>query len=144
MDPAESAGYRRSGNFSKLLGLSQRLELLQRLVLDLADSLARDVERPPDLVQGARVLAAQSVAKLEHAPFAVREVLERLAQRLFGAQVGGALERRLGLLVGDELAELGPLLVAHRLLQRDRGLRRALDLTHLLGIDAGALGDLLR
>ena len=55
------------------------LKLLQRLVLDLADPLAGDVEGPPDLVEGARVLAAQSVAKLEHAALAVGEVLQGLA-----------------------------------------------------------------
>ena len=36
-------------DFAKLLGLSKRLKLLQRPVLDLADPLARDVEGPPDL-----------------------------------------------------------------------------------------------
>ena len=36
------------------LRLGQRLELLERVVLDLADALARDVERPPDLLQRAR------------------------------------------------------------------------------------------
>ena len=51
---------------------------------------------------------------------------------------------RLGALVGDELAELGLLLVADGLLQRDRGLGGALDRVDLLGVDAGDLGDLLR
>src|SRR3712207_7754647 len=64
-----------------------------------------DVERPADLVEGARVLAAEPVAQLEHAALAVGEVLQRLAQRLLGEQVGSALERRLCLLVGDELAD---------------------------------------
>src|SRR5689334_17590429 len=45
---------------AQLLGLSQRLQLLQRLVLDLADPLARHVERAADLVQRARVLAAEA------------------------------------------------------------------------------------
>src|SRR6201999_3944682 len=105
----------------------EALELLQRLVLDLADALARDVERPPDLVERARVLAAEAVAQLEDAALAVGEVLQRLAQRLLGQDLGGALVRRLGALVGDELAELRLLLVADRLLERDRSLRRALD-----------------
>src|SRR3954454_4016288 len=67
---------------AELLGLRERLQLLQRLVLDLADALARDVERPPDLVERARVLAAEAVAQLEHAALAVGEVLQRLAQGL--------------------------------------------------------------
>ena len=41
-------------------------------MLDLADPLARDVERPADLVERARLLAVQPVTKLEHAPLALR------------------------------------------------------------------------
>ena len=117
---------------AELLRLGEALQLLQRLVLDLADALARDVERPPDLVERARVLAAEAVAQLEHAALAVGEVLQRLAQRLLGEDLRGALVRRLGPLVGDELAELGLLLVADRLLERDRRLRGALDRVDLL------------
>ncbi len=89
------------------------------------------------------MLAAEAVAQLEHAALAVGEVLQRLAQRLLGEDLRGALVRRLGPLVGDELAELGLLLVADRLLERDRGLRGALDRVDLLGIDPGDVGDLL-
>src|SRR6185295_12441040 len=128
---------------AELLGLRERLQLLQRLVLDLADALARDVERPPDLVERARVLAAEAVAQLEHAALAVGEVLQRLAQGLLGEDLRGALVGRLGPLVGDELAELGLLLVADRLLERDRRLGRALDRVDLLGVDPRVLGDLL-
>src|SRR5947199_4697498 len=94
------------GDVAQLLGLGQRLELLEGLVLDLADALARDVERPADLVERARVLAAEPVAQLEDAALAVAQVLEGLAQRLLGEDLGGALVGRLGALVGDELAEL--------------------------------------
>ena len=121
---------------AQLLRLGEALQLLERLVLDLADALARDVERAPDLVERARVLAAEAVAQLEDAALAVGEVLQRLAQRLLGEDLGGALVRRLGALVGDELAELRLLLVADRLLERDRRLRRALDRVDLFGIDA--------
>src|SRR3954447_12664535 len=129
---------------AQLLRLGQRLELLQRLVLDLADALAGDVERAAHLVQRARVLAAQAVAQLEHAPLAVGEVLQRLAQRLLGEDLGRALVRRLRTLVGDELPELRLLLVADRLLERHRRLRRALDRVDLVGLDARHVGDLLR
>src|SRR5262245_2084635 len=62
------------GDFAELLSLGEALQLLQALVLDLADALAGDVERPPDLVQSPRVLAAKSVAELEHATLAIGEV----------------------------------------------------------------------
>ena len=42
------------------LRLGEAGKLLQGLVLDLADALAGDVEGAPDLVQGARVLAAEA------------------------------------------------------------------------------------
>src|SRR5947209_241187 len=132
-----------SGDVAELLGLRERLQLLERLVLDLADALARDVERPPDLVERARVLAAEAVPELQDAALAVGEVLQRLAQRLLGEDLRRALVRRLGALVGDELPELGLLLVADRLLERDRRLRGALDRLDLLRLDPRHLGDLV-
>jgi hypothetical protein len=141
--PAYIAPWGDLGDVAELLGLRERLQLLERLVLDLADPLARHVERAADLVERAGVLAAQAVAQLEDAALAVGEVLQRLAQRLLREDLGGALVRRLGALVGDELAELGLLLVADRLLERDRRLRGALDRVDLLGVDPGDLGDLL-
>src|SRR4051794_27072725 len=134
----------RLGDFAELLSLSQRLKLLERLVLDLPDPLAGDVEGAADLVQGPRMLAAEPVTELEHATLAVGEVLEGLLQRLLGEQLSGALEGGLGSLICDELTELRLLLVANRLLQRDRSLRRALDRIDLLGLDPRDFGDLLR
>src|SRR4051812_32360610 len=142
--PVENAYARRAlRNVAQLLRLGQALQLLERLVLDLADPLARDVEGAPHLVQRPRVLAAEAVAQLEHAPLPVAQVLQRFAQSLLGEDLRGALVRRLGPLVGDELAELGLLLVADRLLERHRRLRRALDRVDLLRIDPRDLGDLL-
>src|SRR3954451_16038683 len=74
----QRAGRTTLSHVPQLLGLGEALELLERLVLDLADALARDVERPADLVQRARVLAAEAVAQLQHAALAVGEVLQRL------------------------------------------------------------------
>src|SRR4051794_17920423 len=128
---------------AELLGLGEALELLQRLVLDLADALARDIERPPDLVERARVLPAEAVPQLEDAALAVGEVLQRFAQRFLGQDLGGPLVRGLGALVSDELTELRLLLVADRLLERNRRLSGALDRVDLLRIDAGDFGDLL-
>src|SRR5207302_2598026 len=101
-----------SGDVAELLSLGERLQLLERLILDLPDPLARDVEGPPDLVKRPRVLAAKSVPQLQHSPLPIGEILERLAQGLLGEDLGGALIRGLSALVGDELAELRLLFVA--------------------------------
>src|ERR1019366_7222980 len=128
---------------AQFLGLREVLELLERLVLDLADPLARDIERTADLIERARVLAAEAVAQLEHAPLAVAEVFERVSQGFLGEDLHGALVWRLGLFVGDELAELGLLLVTDGLLELDRRSRGALDRLDLLRLDARHLRDLL-
>src|SRR3989454_810448 len=111
MSATEDAELRRSatesGYVAEFLGLRQGLQLLQRLVLDLTDALGGDVERAPDLVERPRVLPAEPVTELQHAPLAVGEVLERLAERLLGQDLGGTVVGGLGALVGDELAELG-------------------------------------
>src|SRR5271165_7203611 len=82
---------RPSGDVAELLCLGEALQLLERLVLDLTDALARDVERAADLIERPGMLAAQPVAQLEHTPFAVGEVLERLPESLLGEDLGGAL-----------------------------------------------------
>ncbi len=108
---------RRLGDVAKLLRLSQRLELLEALVLDLADALAGDVEGLADFVEGAGLFAAEAVAEFEDAALAVGEVLEGVAEGFLGEDLCGAVVGALGALVGDELAELGFLLVADGLLE---------------------------
>ena len=54
-------GTRVSGAVSQPLGLGQGLELLERVVLDLADPLARDVEGTANLPQRARPQAGVDV-----------------------------------------------------------------------------------
>src|SRR5579862_9072935 len=53
------------------LSLGQRLELLQRVVLDLADPFARDAEGLADLLERARLHAVEPEAQLDHAPLAL-------------------------------------------------------------------------
>src|SRR6266511_3933718 len=53
-------------DLAKLDGVRQRTELLEALVLDLPDAFAGHIERPSDLVEGARMLSVQSVPQLEH------------------------------------------------------------------------------
>src|SRR5439155_15535905 len=60
------------------LCVSQCAQLLQRLVLDLPDALARHVERAPDLVERARMLAVESVAEDQHLALARRQLVQQL------------------------------------------------------------------
>src|SRR5438874_5970635 len=122
----------RSGHVAQLDRVREGPQLLQRLVLDLPDALAGDVERPPDLVERARVLPVEPVAQLEHAPLAVRERPEDPLQRLLAQRDLGGLVRKRHRLVLEEVTELRLLLVTHRLLERDGSLRRPADLLDLL------------
>src|SRR5262249_12414155 len=55
------------------LRLGQGLELLQRVVLDLANPFACDAERTSDLFQRAGLGAAKAEPKLDHLPLAFRQ-----------------------------------------------------------------------
>jgi hypothetical protein len=65
---------------AQLLGIGEAFELLERLMFDLTDALAGDVERAPDFLERPGMLAAESVAQLEYAALAVAEVLEGVSQ----------------------------------------------------------------
>src|SRR5437588_12586782 len=93
-----------SGGVAEALRLGERLELLQRVVLDLADPLARDVEGPADLLQRARAPARETEPHLDHLALAGRQRGQRAAPVLAAPVLGGLLEGRLGRLVLDEVA----------------------------------------
>ena len=80
--------------------------------------------------------------ELEHPPLPVGQRPQNLDQRLLAEDVLGDL-RAGRQLVGDEVPELGLLVVAHRLLERDRGLRAAPDLIDLVDRQVELVGDLL-
>src|SRR5262249_62140167 len=102
-------------------------QLLEALVLDLADALAGDVERATDLVERSRLLAVEPVAELQHLALSLGQLGEDAPKRLAPERgLGGLVRKRHGE-VGEEMAELGLLLVADRLLERDRRLRAAAD-----------------
>src|SRR3954469_6208663 len=126
------------------LRLGQHLELLQRVVLDLADALARDPEGAADLLQGARLGARQAEAHLDRLALARGQRVKSLANILAAQVLESHVERGLRLLVLHEVAELGVLLLADRLLQRNRQLRHALDVLHLAHRALELRGDLLR
>src|SRR5262245_18299852 len=137
-----NATNRALGDVSHVRRLGERPQLLEALVLDLADALTRHVECAADLVECPRLLAVEAVAQLEHTPLALREAAEDRTQRL-------APQRRLRLLlgqgrrlVGEEVPELRLLLVAHRLLERDGRLRAPPDVLDLVHGELEVGGDL--
>src|SRR5437763_5159931 len=132
-----------SGGVAETLRLGQRLELLQRVVLDLANPLARDVERPADLLQRARAFAREPEAQLDHLALAGGQRRQRAAHVLPAQVLRGLLEGRLGRLVLDEVPQLGLLLLADRLLQRHRLLGDPQDVAALAGRALQLPGDLL-
>src|SRR3954449_10938174 len=129
---------------AETLRLGQRLELLQRVVLDLPDPLARDVERAPDLLERPRASAGEPEAHLDDLALALRQGRQRAAAFLLAVVLRGDLERRLRRLVLDEVAELGLVLLADRLLERDRLLGHPQDVAHLARRALELVGDLLR
>src|SRR5438876_8963344 len=100
------------GDVAQLDRVGEGSELLQALVLDLPDSLAGDVERPPHLVERAGMLAVEPVAQLEHAPLAMRERPEDLPERLLAHRDLRSLVGQRHLLVLQEVPELGLFLIA--------------------------------
>src|SRR5215211_8009940 len=120
-----------SARVAEALRLGERLELLERVVLDLADALARDVERAPDLLERPRTPAGEAEAHLDDLALALRQGGEGAVHVLLAEVLGGDLERRLGRLVLDEVAELRLVLLADRLLERDRLLGHAQDVADL-------------
>src|SRR6185436_20074434 len=71
-----------SARVAEALGLGERLELLQRVVLDLADPLARDVERAADLLERERARAGQAEAHLDDLALTLRQRVQRAADVL--------------------------------------------------------------
>src|SRR5450755_2071277 len=104
--PDASHGDGRSGHVAQTLCLRQRLELLERVVLDLTDPLARHVERAADLLQRVGTLTGETESHLDHLALALRQGRQRTAQVLAAQAIGGQLERRLRSLVLDEVAKL--------------------------------------
>src|SRR5207248_9947578 len=125
------------------LRLREELELLQRVVLDLADPLAGDAELAADLLERPRRAAQKAEAKLDHLALALRQRAELALDVLAPQRELRGVERRLGGLVLHEVAERRVLFLADRLLERDGQLRHAQDLPHLPRRDLQLLGDLL-
>src|SRR5215467_11129233 len=118
-------------------------ELAQRLGLDLADALARDRELVADLFQRVVLVHADAEAHAEYTLLPRRERGERARGGLAQVRLNGGVDRQDRVLVLDEIAEVGILLVADRSFQRQRLLSDLEHLAHLLERHAEFLGKLL-
>ena len=124
-----------------MAGRARVAQLGERLGLDLADPLAGDVEAAAHLVERERLVALEPEPQREDLPLAGVEVVEQVLEVVAGQRQRRHLEGHLGVVVGDEVAELG-VVVADRHRQRHEvgaGVQR--DQHPLLG-HAGLLGQL--
>src|SRR5262249_19756979 len=96
------------------------LEVPHGLGLDLADPLAGHLEDPADLFERIGVAVAEAVAELDDLALAVGEGLEDRVDLLLEHLLGRGVDRALGGLVLDEVAEVAVLALADRPVERDR------------------------
>src|SRR5829696_3065580 len=122
--------------------IAQRREPRERLALELADALPRQVELVADRLQRPG-LALEAETQLEDAPLALRKRVERPPDALLAQRLLRLDERVGGFAVGEEIAELALVVRAHRLVERDRRVRGAERLVDVLDRKAGGLGELL-
>src|SRR5215468_985454 len=119
------------------------LQLSQRLGLDLADALARHRELLADFFQRVVLVHADAETHADYTLLARRERCERARGGLAQVRLNRGVDRQDRVLVLDEIAEVGILLVADRSFQRQRLLGDLEHLAHLLERHAELLGKLL-
>src|SRR5262245_55273087 len=108
---------------------------------DLANPLARQAERPANLLERLRLQVGEAVAEADHLSLALGESGEAADEGLAAKRDLDLVLRR-GPVAGDEVSEDRILLLADRLVEARRGPGRSLDLLRLLERQAGLLGDL--
>src|SRR2546428_3797663 len=121
---------------------ARMLELAQRLGLDLADALARDRELLADLFQRVVGIHADAEAHAQHALFAPRQGRQDAGGGFAEIRLNRGVDRQDRVLVLDEIAEVGILLIADRGFQRQRLLGDLEHLAHFLERHAELLGKL--
>ena len=104
----------------EVLAAAGLLQLADGLGLDLADTFAGHLEDVAHLFQGVAVAVAQAVAELDNLPLAVAERLEHLGDSRAKHLLGRADSRAAGAAVGQQIAEMAVLAVAHRPVEADR------------------------
>src|SRR5712691_4032551 len=122
--------------------VAQRPEPGESLALELPDALARQVELVSDRLERPG-LALEAEAELQDAALALGQGVESPPDALAPERLLGLVERIRGLAVGEQVSELALVIRAHRLVQRDGGLRGAERLVYVLDRKAGSLGELV-
>src|SRR5262249_44700571 len=128
---------------AQLAAAARVLELPERLGLDLADALARHRELLADLFQRVVGIHADAEAHANYTLLARRERGKRARRGLAQVRLDNGIDRQDRVLVFNEIAEMGILLVADRSFQRQRLLGDLEHLAHLLERHAELLGKLL-
>src|SRR3989454_774116 len=118
-------------------------ELAQRLRLDLADALARDVELLADFLERMVGVHVDAKAHAQDFRLARRELREHRVSRLTERLHRGLIDRGCHRGVLDEVAELRVLVIADGRLHRDRLLGDLAHLAHLVLGHLHAHGELL-
>src|SRR2546429_8833659 len=113
-------------------------QLAQRGRLDLPDPLAGETHAATDLLEGARLVVDQAEAQLNHPALARAKRGEDVLDLVAEHGLAGRLERRDGLLVLNEVAQVRILFLADGRLEGYRLLRDFLQLLDLVDRDAHA------
>ena len=117
--------------------------LRERMPFELSHALARDAQLACDRVQRL-LLSLEAEAKLEEAPLALRECLERASNRSPAKRFAGFLRRVECIGIGEKVSELAVSVVADGLVERDGRFDRTERFHDVLFLVAAQLGQLLR
>src|SRR5215470_4142203 len=128
---------------AQLAAAARVLELAQRLGLDLADALARHRELLADLFQRVVFVHADAEAHTDYTLLARRERGKRARRSLAQVRLNRGVYRRDRVLVLDEIAEMGILLVPDRSLHGERLPGQLESFPHLFQRHAEFYGKLL-
>src|SRR5499427_638609 len=128
---------------AQLAAAARVLELAQRFGLVLSDALARHRELLADLFQRVVGIHPDAEAHAQHALFARRQRCQDARGGFAQIGLNRGVDRQDRVLVLDEIAEVGILLVADRSFERQRLLGDLEHLAHLLERHAELLGKLL-
>ena len=118
-------------------------QLAQGLGLDLADAFAGDIELLAHFLQRAGAAVLDTEAQLQHLFLPGRQRAEHIHQLLLEQGEAGSLGGLGGAFVGDEVAQMGVLLLTDGGLQRNRLLCDLQNLAYLIHGHAHFLGDFL-